>query len=249
MALMGTGRASGDNRAADAAKAAISSPLLEDADISGATGILVTITGGNDMSLADMNEAMNIIQDAAASDTNTIFGAVIDESMGDEIKVTVVATGFDRVAAQAAKEITQTRLYAPARASSSSLERPPAPAIPPPPPGRAQVAPPQHETHAYAMAASAPHERVMMAQAVTAPIGAVAHPAQMQSALPAAPTMPSAPLPYHEHEIDQPTYLRRQTPNYAIPSAGAVVGRREPVQHNPFAADPQLEFPAFRRQK
>ncbi len=246
MALMGTGRASGDNRAADAARAAISSPLLEDADISGATGILVTITGGNDLSLADMNEAMNIIQDAAATDTNTIFGAVIDLSMGDEIKVTVVATGFDRVAAQTAKEVTQTRLYAPARASSSAIERPPAPAIPPPPPGRAQLAPVQQEVHAYAMATAAPHERVMMAQAVTAPIGAVPHPAQMQSVLPA---MPSAPLPYHEHEIDQPTYLRRQTPNYGIPSAGPVVGRREPVQHNPFAADPQLEFPAFRRQK
>ena len=268
LALMGTGRAAGDNRAVEAAQKAISSPLLEDADIAGATGILVTITGNSDMSLADMNEAMNTIQDAAASDTNTIFGAVIDESMGDEIKVTVVATGFDRAVAQQAKEVPQTRLYAPGRASSANNERQTGQTIPPPPLGRAQTQPIHEETHVYAMAASAPHERVLMAQAVTAPLGAVVHPAQMQQALPLshghgpshgsshghhlppAPLLPPSILPHHEHEIDQPTFLRKNTPNYAIPQVVGLAARREPVQGNPFAPSEQsLEFPAFRRQK
>jgi cell division protein FtsZ len=97
MALMGTGRASGDDRAAAAARMAISSPLLEDARIEGATGLLVSIVGSSDMTIQDVNEAMTLIQDAAAAETNTIFGTAIDESLGHEIKVTVVATGFDRL--------------------------------------------------------------------------------------------------------------------------------------------------------
>ncbi|MBV9213791.1 MAG: cell division protein FtsZ [Actinobacteria bacterium] len=92
-ALMGIGSASGENRAAEAAKAAISSPLLEQS-VEGATGILLNITGGSDLGLFEVNEAAEIIQSAAASDSNIIFGAVIDEGAPEELRVTVIATGF-----------------------------------------------------------------------------------------------------------------------------------------------------------
>lgn len=96
MALMGTGRARGAKRAVEAASQAIGSPLLEDISINGATGILINVTGGPAMTLHEIHEASTLIQEAADEDANIIFGSVIDESMGDEIKVTVIATGFDR---------------------------------------------------------------------------------------------------------------------------------------------------------
>src|SRR6266487_248967 len=97
-ALMGIGRASGENRAAEAARIAVSSPLLE-ASIEGATGILLNITGGADIGLFEVNEAAEVVTGAADQNANVIFGAVIDESKGDEVAVTVIATGFggDRV--------------------------------------------------------------------------------------------------------------------------------------------------------
>jgi cell division protein FtsZ len=93
-ALMGIGSASGENRSAEAAKIAISSPLLEE-KVEGATGILLNITGGRDLGLFEVNEAAEIIQGAADKDANIIFGAVIDEGMTDEVRVTVIGTGFD----------------------------------------------------------------------------------------------------------------------------------------------------------
>jgi len=96
MALMGTGTASGENRAVEAAKRAISSRLLEDGSIHGALGVLINITGGHDLGLHEVSEASGIIHDAAASDANIIFGAVLDEAMKDEVKITVIATGFDK---------------------------------------------------------------------------------------------------------------------------------------------------------
>ncbi len=92
-ALMGIGRASGDNRAAEAARGAVSSPLLE-ASIDGATGILLNISGGTDIGLFEVNEAAEVVTSAADPNANVIFGAVIDESLGEEIRVTVIATGF-----------------------------------------------------------------------------------------------------------------------------------------------------------
>jgi cell division protein FtsZ len=94
-ALMGVGSASGENRAAEAAKTAISSPLLE-TSVEGATGVLLNITGGSDLGLFEVNEAAEIVQSASAGDSNIIFGAVVDDSLGDEVRVTVIATGFDR---------------------------------------------------------------------------------------------------------------------------------------------------------
>jgi cell division protein FtsZ len=95
-ALMGIGQASGDDRAVSAAKAAISSPLLE-AAIDGARGVLLNITGPSSMGLFEMNAAAEIIHGVAHPDANIIFGTVIDDEMGDEVKVTVVAAGFDRL--------------------------------------------------------------------------------------------------------------------------------------------------------
>ncbi len=93
-ALMGIGSASGETRAVDAAKAAIASPLLEES-VEGATGILLNMTGGHDLGLFEVNEAAEIVAAAADKNSNIIFGAVIDDAMGDDVRVTVIATGFD----------------------------------------------------------------------------------------------------------------------------------------------------------
>jgi cell division protein FtsZ len=93
-ALMGIGSANGENRAVEAAKVAISSPLLEES-VEGATGILLNITGGHDLGLFEVNEAAEVVQGAADPNSNMIFGAVIDDGMGEDVRVTVIATGFD----------------------------------------------------------------------------------------------------------------------------------------------------------
>jgi cell division protein FtsZ len=95
-ALMGTGRASGPNRALEAAQAAVSSPLLEDVSIAGAEGVLVNITGGRDMTLHEVNEAASVVVSAAGEDANVIFGSVIDPNMDGDLMITVIATGFGR---------------------------------------------------------------------------------------------------------------------------------------------------------
>ncbi len=114
MALMGTGTAAGENRAVEAAKKAISSRLLEDGSIQGARGVLINITGGHDLLLHEVSEASSIIHDAADGEANIIFGAVLDERMKGEVKITVIATGFDRSghnagAAQAAAATVQAK--------------------------------------------------------------------------------------------------------------------------------------------
>ena len=93
-AVMGTAVRSGADRAAEAARAAMASPMLEDGAIDGARGILINITGSSTLKLSEVNEASTLIQSAAHEDANIIFGAVLDESMGDEVKITVIATGF-----------------------------------------------------------------------------------------------------------------------------------------------------------
>jgi cell division protein FtsZ len=99
IALMGTGSATGDNRALEATQRAISSPLLEEASIEGAKGLLVNVSGGADLTLFEVNEAMSIIHDSADPDANIIFGAVLDERLTNEMKITVIATGFDKAIA------------------------------------------------------------------------------------------------------------------------------------------------------
>jgi cell division protein FtsZ len=94
MAMMGTGVGRGENRAVDAAQKAIASPLLDDTSIDGAKGILINFTGGPDLSIHELEEAARMVQDAAHEEANIIFGAVIDQSLGDEVRMTVIATGF-----------------------------------------------------------------------------------------------------------------------------------------------------------
>ncbi len=112
MALMGAGRARGENRAIEATQQAISSPLLEEATIQGAKGVLINITGGPDLTLYEVNVASTIIREAADEDANIIFGAVIDEHMVDEMKITVIATGFGEGAVALASAAAVTSMPA-----------------------------------------------------------------------------------------------------------------------------------------
>lgn len=138
MAMMGTGRASGENRAREAAEAAIRSPLLEDVNLQGARGILVNITAGIDLSLGEYSEVGSIIEEFASSDATVVVGTVIDPELSNELRVTVVATGLGmvgKVAAPAPKEapkaaaptkvvIDNTRRSASGQIDYSALDRP-----------------------------------------------------------------------------------------------------------------------------
>jgi cell division protein FtsZ len=104
-ALMGTGRAAGDKRAVTAMQQAISSPLLEDVQIDGATGLLINITGGRDMTLQEVNEALTLVHDAADEEAEIIFGSLIDENVSDEVKITIIATGFAHRGAEARRPV------------------------------------------------------------------------------------------------------------------------------------------------
>jgi cell division protein FtsZ len=108
IAMMGTGIGEGATRSMDAARRAISSPLLEGASVNGARGVIINVTGGPDLSLLEVSEASTIIQEAAHEDANIIFGAVIDPELGGRVKITVIATGFDRVPAARAPSSSST---------------------------------------------------------------------------------------------------------------------------------------------
>jgi cell division protein FtsZ len=110
-AIMGTGISDAQNRAMAAANAAISSPLLEDASVKGARGVIINVTGGSDLSLIEVSEASAVIQEAAHEDANIIFGAVVDPKMEGKVKITVIATGFDRPAAS--KSISPSAVQTP----------------------------------------------------------------------------------------------------------------------------------------
>jgi cell division protein FtsZ len=126
MALMGTGIAEGERRAVEAAQRAISSPLLEDASIHGARGVLINVTGGEDMTLHEVSEAADIVQEAADADANIIFGTVIDRAMKGKVKVTVIATGFLRDEPVRVRSMAST-VRPPVRAHEA--EAPPAPVV------------------------------------------------------------------------------------------------------------------------
>ncbi|WP_305786335.1 cell division protein FtsZ [Symbioplanes lichenis] len=129
-ALMGIGSARGDNRAVEAAEKAISSPLLEQS-MDGARGVLLSIAGGSDLGLFEINDAAQLVTDAAHPDANIIFGAVIDDALGDEVRVTVIAAGFDG----------GTPSYKPAEPARKTVEAPPAPRATPPSVPQAPVSP------------------------------------------------------------------------------------------------------------
>jgi cell division protein FtsZ len=130
MALMGTGRSSGEKRAIEAMQAAISSPLLEDVTLDGATGLLVNISGGPNLSLREVDEAVSMAQSAADPDANIIFGSVVDEGLGDEVRITVIATGFQGRDERRAP--ARVAVPVPATASVKSVPPPLPPGAPPP---------------------------------------------------------------------------------------------------------------------
>jgi cell division protein FtsZ len=127
MALMGTGRSSGEKRALEAMQAAISSPLLEDVTLDGATGLLVNITGGANLTLREVDEAVSMAQSAADPDANIIFGSVVDEALGDELRITVIATGFQGPAAERRPRPAQVAVPVP-QAVAVRASPPPLPA-------------------------------------------------------------------------------------------------------------------------
>ncbi|MEL7059536.1 MAG: cell division protein FtsZ [Acidobacteriota bacterium] len=162
MALMGTGIAKGENRALESAQRAISSPLLEETSIEGARGVLLNIAGGTDLTLHEVAEAARIISEAVDPEANIISGMVIDPDMADEMKVTVIATGFDRSAERPADigdERPRVRRPNPVRSA------PPRPAPPTPaPPAQRMVPAPQAPRPAAPVAPAAPSSRAIPPQ-------------------------------------------------------------------------------------
>jgi cell division protein FtsZ len=131
MALMGTGRSSGEKRAVEAMQAAISSPLLEDVTLDGATGLLVNITGGANLTLFEVNEAVSMAQSNADPDANIIFGSVVDETLGEEVRITVIATGFQGRDAEKRPAARPVQVQVPQSATVK--------AVPPPLPAEAKA--------------------------------------------------------------------------------------------------------------
>ena len=233
LALMGTGTASGSNRAREAALAAINSPLLEDVRIESATGLLVNITGGSGTTLREVNEALSLIQDAVHEDTDTIFGAVIDEAMGDKLKITVVATGFERVTEvrAAPKPVERPRAARPELTRPSPLAMPP---IPMEETVEEPVLVPVYvsDNHGYAEANAAPRAAPMSSAPAMAM--AIALPERNE-------TMARVPTEGVRPELDAPTFQRK---------AQAESARREPVIRNPFTVDDTIgrfDRPAYLR--
>ena len=178
-ALMGIGSARGDDRAVQAAELAISSPLLE-ASIDGAHGVLLSIQGGSDLGLFEINEAARLVQEAAHPEANIIFGAVIDDALGDEVRVTVIAAGFDGGSPQ--QQRRDQRAGAPASAPAPQAGAPERRA--PMGPGGPRQAPP-----VAAPPASAPEPQPAAPRA-TMPSPHVGRPGQVQPQ-PAAPRVPA----------------------------------------------------------
>jgi cell division protein FtsZ len=208
VAMMGTGSAEGENRAMQAAQKAIASPLLEDSSVNGARGVIINITGGSDLSLLEVNEASCVIQEAAHEDANIIFGAVVDPMLSGKVKITVIATGFERKGA--GRGIASSSLTTPVDLSSytAHLQRA----------GEGVAAP-------YGQASPATHS----VQGTAQPAGQYSAPPLMVNRRPAldlslpmaasgggAPT--GGPAPGHEggvelksSPLDVPAFLRRQS--------------------------------------
>jgi cell division protein FtsZ len=191
-ALMGTGCAKGEGRARLAAQEAITSPLLDDISVDGATGVLINIVGGPDMKMREIQEAATLVQEQAHEDANIIFGATVDESMADMLKVTVIATGFDRANEEHAHLMKQ--------ASRQPMER----EAPAPAPRATQ----HHAETAYSVRQRPPAPGLHLHAHSSAPPTS-----SVQSQLPHVRdriTFPSAPSQASlEHDWDIPTFQRR----------------------------------------
>jgi cell division protein FtsZ len=209
-ALMGMGRACGERRAIEAAQQAISSPLLEDVSITGATGILINITGGPDLTLFEVNEASTLIQEAAHEDANIIFGSVIDANFVDEVRITVIATGFDRVVAH-----LEDSYHAPVeRKRATQIAMPytgiPSAARPHVPPTQA---PPRHDQQVEMRTQQAMRDQATRPDQtpVTAPMRTDAPPqsrAERAAQQKVDPRLSAALSGAEETELDIPAFLR-----------------------------------------
>ena len=218
LALMGTGCASGPSRALEAAEMAISSPLLEDVSIEGATGILVNLTGGLDVTLSELNEALLLIEQAAHEDANIIFGNVIDESLRDEVKITVIATGFDHSLSRAAPSRQD---YAPRRAQHTAPQHAPhhAPHHPPQQQPPAQQQQPGRQPAHYEPAAAQRYDSGAYEQGVVPPSHHSGHPASQEP--PQRETSPTGTPGYEE-----PARRKRRTSRFVHPNTSTGNFRR-----------------------
>lgn len=220
-ALMGTGIAKGQNRARAAAELAITSPLLDDISVDGATGILINVVGGPDLKMREIQEAASLVQEQAHEDANIIFGASIDENMGENVKVTVIATGFDQEE-RMMRDSTVAQSIVPQHTSSSrpaafnNLAQAPSRASSAPPPRRAAA--PEWEAAPAPQARRAPEWEVAQAAPQMEPIPLTRRPshAPASAGRMAAPAPASQParavtqnFPAFETDWDVPAYQRR----------------------------------------
>jgi len=215
-ALMAVGTANGDDRARKAAELAVSSNLL-DVTIDGARGILFNVTGGPDMSLFEVNEAAAIIKETAHPDVQLIFGAVVDENMRDQIRITVIATGFERPSGMtAARPVQKTtahdwRSQVSAARQPAAMQPPPQPAprqVPPPPPAPEprEMREPRGESRSDAREVREPRE----SRDYTPRPGAASQQPPAQSQPPVQPSTGKTDSPYTDNDLDIPTFLRRR---------------------------------------
>jgi cell division protein FtsZ len=195
-ALMGIGFARGEDRAVQAAEMAISSPLLE-ASIDGAHGVLLSIQGGSDLGLFEINEAARLVQEAAHAEANIIFGAVIDDALGDEVRVTVIAAGFDGGTPAVRRD---ARALGQVGAGSSATGVPPTPRTPQthaPTPTPAPVEPEPQRVGAHPAIPEVP-----------AFLSAEMDPVPLTGSL-EVPKLFTEPVPRVEHdELDVPDFLK-----------------------------------------
>ena len=217
MALMGTGSGKGEARSIDAATRAISSPLLEDMSIKGATGILINITGGSDMTLFEISEASKIIQEEAHEDANILFGAVIDEAIKGELRVTVIATGFNKPAQKVLRATPTTHI------GVQSYAQVPQAAAPQPAAQRPATMPQQQADPrmqpGLAVQPVAPSRNAGLGQGASRTMPGGANPAVMAGAAQAPQrdikelkdiAKDIGVLEYQNDEYDIPTFLRKQ---------------------------------------
>jgi cell division protein FtsZ len=208
VAMMGTGVAEGDNRAITAAQKAISSPLLEDSSVTGARGVIINVTGGPDLSLMEVNEAASIIQEAAHEDANIIFGAVVDPSLTGKVKLTVIATGFDRKGSGRGLPAAALQTPVDLQSYSAHLNRQPEAAVADPPFVQAGTAPPP-------VGLAAPQFTVSRRSPLdlSLPPG----PAERSKTGAGAGAVSGGPAPRDDHghdvssPLDVPAFLRRQS--------------------------------------
>jgi cell division protein FtsZ len=222
-ALMGIGSARGEGRAVQAAQKAINSPLLE-ASMDGAHGVLLAIAGGSDLGLFEINESASLVQESAHPDANIIFGTVIDDSLGDEVRVTVIAAGFDS-GGPTHKKLEPTALTSPARGPVASVQA-------------GQVSSPP---------APQPQQHAVPSQQASSPNGYTTNPATASYPPPAGGSTGGGLPPVSRPNAQVPP-AGGQTSSYGPSSnhghAGAMPGRAMPLDEDP---DDEVDVPPFMR--